>query len=254
MTIGTNGVNYPDNYFDGYIDSIAYFGRSKNATEVLNDATLVAFLSFDSNTLVDSGPLLINGTGTSYSFSSSGRVLNALTLSNSLSYVQVTGLRRIGLNSWPYSVSIWIKPTSLAGGTIMHLSSRVDGAQPNAWCLPIMGLTSSGQIAINSWNGSNVPLTGPLVTANVWTHVVGTYSPTNGERLYVNGILQTSTGAYGFSAGAALMTLTLGNSLNGTVGCNTGTIQMGQYYGSLDQFYIYARELTASEVSALFNV
>jgi hypothetical protein len=29
LTIGTNGVNYPYNYWDGCIDSVAYFGVSK---------------------------------------------------------------------------------------------------------------------------------------------------------------------------------------------------------------------------------
>jgi hypothetical protein len=254
LTIGTNAVNAPNNYFDGCLDSVAYFGRAKNATEVLYDATVVAYLSFDGNTLLDSGPLLTNGTGTNYSFTSSGRVNQSLTLSGSSSYAQITGLLRIGTNSWPYSVAIWINPTSLAGGTIMHLSSRTDGAQTNGWCLPIMGLTSSGQIAVNSWNNSNVPLTGPLIPLNTWTHVVATYSPTNGECLYVNGTLTLSTGAYSFSAGGAAMTITLGSSLLGTGVCSTGTIQMGRFYGSLDEFYVYARELTSSEVIALFNV
>lgn len=251
LTIGTNGVNTPNNYFDGYIDSIAYFARAKNASEVLDDATLVAYLSFDGNSLLDSGPLLINGTGTSYSYTSSGRVNGALTLSGSSSYVQVTGLTRLGLNNWPYSVAIWINPTSLAGGTIMHLSSRTDGAQTSAWCLPIMGLTSTGHIAADSWSGGNVALTGPTVSSNIWTHVAITYSTTNGQQLYVNGALSVSSSAYNFAAGGTPMTITLGSSLLGTGVCNTGTIQMGQYSGSLDEFRVYARELTAAEVNQL---
>jgi hypothetical protein len=117
-----------------------------------------------------------------------------------------------------------------------------------------MGLTSSGQIAINSWNGGNIPVTGPTVSLNTWTHIVGTYSQTNGERLYVNGTLRASAGAYSFAAGGVPMTITLGNSLLGTGVCNTGTIQMGQFYGSLDEFYVYARELTAAEVTALASM
>lgn len=254
FTIGTNVINTPNNYFDGYLDSIAYFSRAKNATEVLFDATLVVYLPFDGNTLLDSGPLSINGTGASYSYTTSGRVNSGINLVINSSYVQVTGLRRIGINSWPYTVAIWIKPTSLAGGTIMHLSSRTDGAQTSAWCLPIMGLTTAGQIAINSWNNSNVPITGPTMVVNTWTHVVATYSPSNGERLYVNGTLRGSVGAYSFSAGGAAMTITLGSSLLGLGACNTGTIQMGQFYGSFDEFYVYARELTAAEVATLANV
>ncbi|UJR12874.1 hypothetical protein I4U23_017048 [Adineta vaga] len=245
LTIGTNRMNAPNNYFDGCLDSIAYFGRAKNVTEVLDDATLVAYLRFDGNTLLDSGPLSINGTGMHYSYTSLGRMNNALTLSNLSSYVQITGLRRIGTTGWTYSVAVWINPTNLTGGTIMHLSSRTDGAQVGGWCLLIMRLTSSGQIAINSWNSSNVPITGSSVLLNAWTHVIATYSLTNGERLYVNGTLRGSVGGYKFQAGTVPMTMTLGSSLLGTGVCNTGTIQMGQFYGSFDEFYIYARELTS---------
>ena len=254
MTIGTNGVNTPYNFFDGCLDSIAYFGWSKNATEVLDDATLVINLPFDNNTLLDVGPLLINATGSNYSYTSLGRVNRALTLSGSASYVQSTGLLRLGTSNWPYAVAIWIYPTNTSGGTIMHLSSRTDGAQTSAWCLPIMGFTSSGQIAINSFSGSNVPLTGPSVPLDAWTHIAATYSPTNGERLYVNGTQYgASSAAFNFAAGGVPMTITLGSSLLGTGTCITGTIQMGQYHGSLDEFRVYARELTAAQVSALAN-
>ncbi len=254
LTIGTNGVNAPNNYFDGCLDSIAYFGRAKNGSEVLLDATLVAYLPFDGDTLLDSGPLSINGTGTNYSYTASGQLNAALTLPGPSSYVQITGLTRLGTNGWPYSVAIWIKPTNLTGGTIMHLSSRADGAQTNAWCLPIMGLTSSGQIAAESWNGGNIPITGPSVPLNTWTHVAITYSQTNGEQLYVNGTLKGSSGAFYFLSSSVPMTITLGSSLLGTGVCNTSTTQMGRFYGSLDEFYVYARELNATEVVALASV
>ncbi|CAF2032218.1 unnamed protein product [Rotaria magnacalcarata] len=254
LTIGTTSIQVPNNFFDGCLDSIAYVSRAKNASEVLNDATLVAYLSFDSSTLLDSGPLLINGTGTNYSYTSSGRVNAGVKLSGNSSYIQITGLTRIGTNSWPYTVAVWINPTKITGGTIMHLSSRIDGAQPNAWCLPIMGLTSIGQIAINSWNNTNVPITGPIVQLNSWIHVAATYSSSNGERLYVNGSQYgSSSSAYSFAAGGVPMTVTLGSSLLGVGACNTGTIQMNQYNGLLDEFRVYARELTAAEISALAN-
>lgn len=253
MTIGTNVVNSPNNYFDGYIDSLSFVSRAKSATEILDDATVVAKISFDGYNLFDSGPLSINGNGIYHQYISSGRVNQGITLSGLLSYVQITGLLRLGINGWPYTVAIWIRPTSVAGGTIMHLSSRTDGAQTSAWCLPIMGLTSAGLIAINSWNNANVPLNGPTAPLLSWTHVTATYSPTNGQRLYVNGTLVTSSSPYTFAASNARMTITLGSSLFGTGVCNTGTIQMGQYYGSLDEFQVYSRELTAAQVSAIAN-
>ena len=254
ILIGSNVLGAPNSFFDGCLDSLEYLTRVKNASEILNDATLVAYLSFDGNSLLDRGPLGINGTGSNYAYMTSGRVNNALNLPNTSSFVQVTGLIRIGTDGWSYSVAIWIYPTSLAGGTIMHLSSRTDGAQTGAWCLPIMGLTTTGQIAINSWTSGNVPLTGPSASLNTWTHVAATYSSTNGQRLYINGNQYgSSSGPYVFYAGGVPMTITLGSSLLGLGACNTGTIQMGQYRGSLDEFRVYARELTAAEVSSLAN-
>ena len=136
----------------------------------------------------------------------------------------------------------------------MHLSTRTDGAQTAAWCLPIMGLTSAGNIAINSWNGTNVAITGPVVPLLAWTHVVATYSLSNGEKLYVNGAQYGAASAlYVFQAGGMPMTLTVGSSLLGTGVCNTGTILMGQFHGSLDEFQVYARELSAAEVNVLAN-
>ena len=170
------------------------------------------------------------------------------------SYVQITGLRRIGTTGWPYTVVAWIYPISSAGGTIMHLSSRTDGAQTGGWCLNVMGFTSAGQIAVNSWNGASMPLTGPTIPLNSWTHITATYSSTNGERLYVNGTqFGSATAAYSFAAGGVPMTITLGSSLLGQGVCNTGTIQAGQYRGSLDEFRVYARELTAAEVATVAN-
>ena len=254
LTIGTNVINSPNNFFDGCLDSIAYFSRAKNTTEILDDATLVANIPFDGDSLLDAGPLLINATGSSYSYTASGRVNAALTLAGTASYVQITGLRRIGLSGWPYTVAIWVYPASTAGGTIMHLSSRTDGAQTGGWCLNIMGFTSAGQVAINSWNGGNVPLTGPTIALNSWTHLAATYSSTNGERLYVNGVQYgSSSAAYTFAAGGVPMTITLGSTLLGQGVCNTGAIQSAQYHGSLDEFRVYARELTAAQVADLAN-
>jgi hypothetical protein len=48
------------------------------------------------------------------------------------------------------------------------------------------------------------------------------------------------------------MTVTLGQSLNGT-NCDYSVIESGYYRGQIDEFYIYSRELSQAEVSALAN-
>ena len=51
----------PDNYWTGYIDQVSYVSRAKTADEILIDATLVAYYSFDNGLFDDSGPNKING-------------------------------------------------------------------------------------------------------------------------------------------------------------------------------------------------
>ena len=222
-----------------------------SATEVLRDATLTVAYSFDGN-LLDGGSLAINGSGVSFSYFNSGRVNQSLALLVNSSYVQATGLVLLGTSSQPYSFSIWIRPTVVNRGTIINVSGTAAGL---GWCIPMLGFTSAGGINAHGWNSSPVTLTGPTAVTNVWTHLAVTYSPVNGLRLYVNGT-QWGPGSapYNYTAANVSVTLTLGSSLNGTGICTTGNITAGQYFGYLDQFELYSRELTASYVLGLANV
>jgi hypothetical protein len=63
ITIGaidSTGVN-PSSFWTGYLDDVSYAPRVKTASEVLSDATLVAYYSFDSGSLTDLGPNRIQG-------------------------------------------------------------------------------------------------------------------------------------------------------------------------------------------------
>ena len=51
----------PSSFWTGYIDQLSYVARAKTATEILTDATLVAYYSFDNGSFDDSGPNKING-------------------------------------------------------------------------------------------------------------------------------------------------------------------------------------------------
>lgn len=63
ITIGAWSVSSttPVYYWNGYIDQLLYVARAKTAAEVLTDATLVAYYSFDNGSFDDSGPNKING-------------------------------------------------------------------------------------------------------------------------------------------------------------------------------------------------
>ena len=205
--------------------------------------------SFES-TLLDGGPLAINGTGTSFSYGA-GRVNQSLTLLGTTSYVQATGLVLLGTQGQAYSLAIWIKPITTTGGTIIHVSGQTNGL---GWCIPMLGFTNTGYVGVQSWNNGPVSITGPFVTANVWTHLTVTYGPSIGLRLWVNGAQYGgASGGYTYTAANTPVTATLGSSASGTGSCSSGVITMGQYRGNLDEFRLYSRELSSSDVSRLAN-
>ena len=250
--------NGPGNmvYFTGYIDEVALMTRSKSADEILMDATLVCYYTFDFSLYKDVGPLNLPASGKgSLSNNPLGRINSALVFNAFGSYFLVGRLTRLGTSGQAYSIALWIKPSSVNSGTIVHVSKCNTNCTSN-WCLAFIGFTSTGRIAIQSWssvyNNSLVALTGPFISINVWTHIVQTYSVTNGMRLYVNGILSNQSRIFIYRASGAPNYLYLG-SFPVAVCVSSNTISMGQYQGSIDEFRLYARELTGTETDTLAN-
>lgn len=120
--------------------------------------------------------------------------------------------------------------------------------------MSMWGLTSTGAISVNVIDSSNntFPATSSsILSQNVWTHIVQTFSSTNGNRLYINGALVTSTSASGgFPIGPYIF---VGSSPSGTSNCKSGSIVMGQFYGSIDELRIFGQELTATDICRLAN-
>ena len=221
------------------------------AEEVLREATLTVEYSFDNNTLLDSGPLGINGSGFNHSYTNSCRVNQCLALLNNPSYVQAEGLVLLGTISQSYSFSLWIKPINTTGGTIIHVSRSSTSLA--GWCVGMLGFNSSGGILAHSWVGGLVAVPGPIIAANVWTHVAITYSSSNGLRLWINGT-QYGSGSVPFNYDAAGVPVfaTIGSCLSGCT-CAAGTINRGQYYGYIDEFKLYSRELSSTDIYNLAN-
>ncbi|CAF1164735.1 unnamed protein product [Adineta steineri] len=228
-----------------YIDQVLLTMAAKSADDILNDATLVSWYSFDYEITYDSGPNNLQGKAVDVTLAP-GKVNQGLNFSLSSSYYKVYGFLLLGTSNHPYSISLWIRRTSTGGGTLVHVSSQLDGA---GWCIDFMGFSSSGQIVGSSWDGgTNREVVGPVLPTNVWVHVATTFSTINGVRLYVNGSLIGSTGAFAYVASGLVNTVTLGNPL--VTGCAMKSIVSGPFSGYLDEFRVYSRELSAREVSA----
>jgi hypothetical protein len=122
--------------------------------------------------------------------------------------------------------------------------------------MPIIGFSASGSIVAQTGNSTQIlPIVGPIISPNTWTHIAHTYSPTDGIRLFVNGTLMVSNHASSTNLEAsAPLTMALGYCVNTTLcSCGSGSIVPGQFHGMMDEFQFYSRQLNTSEVVALAN-
>jgi Concanavalin A-like lectin/glucanases superfamily len=94
------------------------------------------------------------------------------------------------------SIAMWIRPTA-RGGTLAHVSSTEIGT---GWCTPLLGYTGDGRLVAQVLVGNGADAadfaraTDPKRRAlGTWTHVAMTWSPTSGERLYVDGVLAATS-------------------------------------------------------------
>ena len=227
---------------------------ARSSCQILEDATFAACFMFDSGfELIDLGPNGLTSVTSSTSFVFPGHSQQAISLSGaSTSYFQVSSLTGLGISNQSFSISLWIQPRSLSG-IVVDVSSN---AAANLWCFPFIGFATNGAIIAQTLSGTTVnsvfdPSVSPTL---VWTHVVQTWSTTHGLRLYVNNALVASNSlASTYTASGVPDYVTLGNGLSAASGCYKGILgSTSPYNGDIDDFRIYSRELTSSEVNTLY--
>jgi hypothetical protein len=246
-TIGVTYVTPPGvNFFNGVMDQMQFVWTAKNSSELLNDATLVAYYSFDNGSLYDSGPNGFNGTVSGSPTSVTGAVNQALQFTAGAYFaVSYPAFYFLGITGYPFSISLWINPTNAsATSTIIFVWI------PGGACINFLTMTSNGSVSANLWNGAGKNALGPVLPLNSWTHIGYTYSTTNGIRLYINGTQYSTTGGFTYAPSGPFMRLALASYV-GITGCWPN--YWGLFTGALDEFYLYSRELTASQILALAN-
>ncbi len=228
--------------------------RTKSACEILEIATLVAHFTFDTGLFLnDSGPNSLQSTTQSTSSNSSGRYSQAITFSgSSSSYYRISNFIALGRRNQPFSISLWLQPTSLEG-IVVHVSSSVGG---DRWCMPFLGFAGNKALQAQIFNGNSVDsVTDPThsVAMSIWSFVVQTWSPTNGLRLYINKTLVASHLYPIYDASSLPNYIILGNSLRGAGICSTGGVNTSPYRGDMDDFRVYSRELSPNDVYTLYT-
>ena len=129
----------------------------------------------------------------------------------------------------------------------------VHSQNETGWCIPMLGLTASNAIVSGSWNNKLISVQGPVLVAGVWTHIVTSYSLTNGARLWVNGSLIGSSSQFTYAASNLANWITVGTTFPGAMNCAHGSVVLGQFYGMIDELKVYSRELTSSDIQQLAN-
>ena len=250
IQIGSTLAFGTTNFFSGLIDNVWITTRAKTSDEILWDASLIVYFSFDlPNPNADNGPNKLSGNALN-TITATGRVNQAMRFTGILSYFQMYGLYQVPTGvaiNRPFSVSLWINPSGSGTSTFLQLFSFSP-----LRCANLLGIVSgggiTGQIFVQSANSVPATLTGPFVTQNVWTHLSVTYSPSNGYSLYFNGVYFGASGNVTYQSSGTLGTLFVGyfNS------CASASYN-SPYQGSIDEVYVHNRELTQADITVLFN-
>jgi hypothetical protein len=139
------------------------------------------------------------------------------------------------------SVSCWIKPNSFATQNAIWSS----GKQQNGTARQMFYIQTSGKL-VSGYSGS---FSGDIgnITLNVWTHLAF-----SNNKFYINGALAATLSGTLYTAGD-----TYGFYIGANGAYDYGYVHDENYGspfdGQIDQFRVFNRALTASEVAELYN-
>ncbi|CAF3673511.1 unnamed protein product [Rotaria socialis] len=245
---------YGSNYFEGYMDELTISNRVKSSCEILEDFSFGAQFKFNSgSSLTDSGPNSLVGTDFSTSFDA-GHSGESISFNGS-AYFQISSVPCVAMISQAFSLALWIQPNSRVG-TLAHVSTDPLG---RGSCASFLGFYTNGRLAAQILNGGppKFVLAPSLIDLSPnWTHVVQTWSSANGLRLYVNNVLVASNSSLSSyrTPFTSPVYVTLANSLTALGYCYNAAIDMANAFnGDIDDFRVYCRELSVSDICTIYN-
>ena len=251
---GSGGLN-----FSGRMDALTMWNRVVSLDEVAqlyNSGTgtqypFVGTFSSAGNQLGMDNGTLMNGCSLT-----TGKIGQAFTFDGVNDYVQ---LPDNSLNfTGDFSVSAWINVGNVSGEKFLISNVNGNGTNLNfGWVFGLLNnqlsFGSYGNTVFSSWNTSSTLL------ANTWYHVLVTKKPSETPKLYINGVLSTSTlhpnSSGTNSTNPVYSSATYPNikSAIGTYIYNNGTSLYGYWNGKIDALNVYQKELTQSEITELYN-
>jgi hypothetical protein len=138
----------------------------------------------------------------------------------------------------PTTISLWINPSALQRSTIFKIGDK----RSMEWD-PLTSTTGSVHFGTTTSSETSanqlIPVVANNVPLNSWTYVVATWDGTTGS-VYLNGVLQASSSTATGNENPMFSDTSLGAGISG----------IGFFPGLIDEFQIYNRVLSSTEVQA----
>ena len=228
-----------------------------NDPELLGAETSKVFhYSFNGNLNDGSGSNLhaAGSNNISYTTDRLGRPNQAVVFAGSgnSSYILTPSLSSKNI-TFPFSVSFWFKANSVSGSQTLIKSDGVErSGYAGFWAQ--LGVTGTGTMAFNfgdltgaSGSSRNSIITPSIFAANTWYHIVVNVRGANDMDFYVNGVKNNNCS---YDGSAATIVFNEPES-RGILGVYDGA--SSDFGGAFDDYRIYKKILSQTEVSALYN-
>jgi hypothetical protein len=219
---------------------VGWFSGVVAPPTTLNTSIYAAY-NFDNNLNDSVGSK--NGTGFGGISYSTGIINQSVGFNGTNSYIELPNSSGQFNFTDDFSISLWIKPSTTVGFPFLINNYINMGSNNYGYYLYI---TSTG-LRLGIWNGASSAITdiNQLPAVNVWSNIVITRKKSTITKIYINGVLTIPTSSTNPTLDATYQPNTIM-----TLGANFGNYKYTGYMDSLD---FWTKELTATEVTELYN-
>ena len=225
--------------------AVGNFDASNLLLHLSLDGTLDDEVSTAPSAIMSQGVTSITGTAVNPNGSGSmkyvkGKISQGISFDGTDDHIVLENHPSLDITGTQITLMAWVKVSEECCDANMSriISKSFDGGGNDVYALAITN--ANPKEASFRINGQIT--TGGQVSPNVWTHVAGVYDG-NQRRLYVNGLLAGTPDTYTTTISSSAQPVHIGMRQSDT-----------RYFaGSMDEVAIFDRELSASEIRAVFH-
>ena len=250
-----NLTMYIGSGFQGILDHLSVNLNRKSDAIIFWDANVLAYYPFDADDkwLFDHGPNGFNATSQDTQFVI-GRLREGLKFNHTTSFYESTGFTILDQPGREFTLALWIR-VEISSGIVLTVASA-------SACLVTLGIRHSDNrlfvfLPNSTITNENVTIIGPVIPFDQWIHVAFTWSTNNHAQLYTSiSNPHKQHNAVKLNNKLVLpMTVTLGTYRDRLNCISENVLNSSQpFMGSVDEFYIFSREMTSADFIKLTSI